>query len=240
MFHTLQNAVRQTADAFMPSMLAADIEAAEAEPWAADAADAYCPRCGATAGPGSVMPTGCPFCRQKRLPWQRVTRLGPYREPLSDWLKALKFAGHWPWGPWLGRQLAEALTPAFDETRVVVCPVPMHWIRRCQRGYNQAHLIARTIARQKGWPLAPILKRPRYTTPQPALSPTQRQANVRQAFTIEPVDLTGWQIILVDDIKTTGSTLAQCARLLQNHGARSVEIAVAAVADPKGQDFQTI
>ena len=91
-----------------------------------------------------------------------------------------------------------------------------------------------------GGPIVPILKRAHHTTPQTAIAPSRRHANVRDAFIIEAVDLTGWQIILVDDTKTTGATLSQCARLLRGRGARTVEVAVAAAADPKGQDFQAV
>jgi len=236
----LQNAVFDTLDWFMPRMLQAREDEPSPEQWQPEAADAYCPRCGASAGPGSVLPRGCPFCRGKRFPWQRVTRLGSYREPLAEWIKAMKFARHWPWGPWLGHQLSEQVGEPFDPARVAVCPVPMHWTRRCQRGFNQAHLMAQALARARGWPFAPILKRSRYTTPQTAIAPSQRPANIRGSFDIEWVDLTGWQLVLVDDIKTSGATLSTCARLLQQQGARSIDIAVAAVADPSGRDFKTV
>jgi ComF family protein len=233
-----RNWLIETLDAFWPAMLDADEAAVARRAWAADAADAYCPRCGASAGPGSVLPHGCAHCREQRLPWHRLTRLGAYETPLADWIKALKFAGHWPWAPWLGQNLADRVAP--PPGRVAVCPVPMHWLRRCQRGYNQAQLIAQALAQARQWPIAPLLKRARHTTPQTAMAPSQRAANVRGSFTIDRLDLSGWHIILVDDIKTTGATLSQCARLLSKQGARTVEVAVAAVADPKGQGFQSI
>ena len=88
--------------------------------------------------------------------------------------------------------------------------------------------------------MAPLLYRTRHTPPQTSLPPSARPANVRRSFGIRNVDLTGFDIWLIDDVKTTGSTLRSCARLLRRRGARSIHIAVAAVADPRQQDFQTI
>jgi predicted amidophosphoribosyltransferase len=123
---------------------------------------------------------------------------------------------------------------------ILVCPTPMPWRRRWRRGYNQAHLMALAFGKTRNWRVAPLLYRSRYTPPQTAIPPSARPANVRRSFGIRRVDLTGYDIWLIDDVKTTGSTLKQCARLLRRHGARSINIAVAAVADPRRQDFQTI
>lgn len=54
------------------------------------------------------------------------------------------------------------------------------------------------------------------------------------------LDLEGRDVILIDDVKTTGATLSQCARLLRSHGARTIQVAVAAVGDPRGQDFTVV
>jgi ComF family protein len=229
---TLGRSLTGTLDSFMPGMR--ELDASGGEDWSPDDLDAYCPRCGASAATGDVTPAGCAECRNHRLPWERVIRLGPYQPPLADWLRAFKFHQHWAWGPWLGGQLASVMEQPLDPARIAVCPVPMHWLRRCQRGYNQAHLIARQLARATGWPEAPVLKRIRHTLPQTAVSPGRRAANVRDTFACDRVDLTGWQIVLIDDIKTTGATLGTCARLLRQQGARCVDVAVAAVADPKG------
>ncbi len=207
------------------------------EAWEPDALASYCPRCGASAGPGSVTGEGCVFCRGKAVSWDRLTRLGAYDEPLSGWIKAMKFGREWTWARWLGGRLAERVGPATDETRVVVVPVPMPWARRWRRGFNQASIMAEALAAARGWPPVEALRRTRHTVPQTAIAPSQRAANVRGSFTARPLDLAGWEVVLVDDVKTTGSTLGACARLLKQHGARSVHAAVAAVADPRGSGF---
>lgn len=213
-------------------------EYAACEDWQPDEAQDYCYRCGACAGPGSVTPDGCAFCRRKPVAWDRMTRLSLYDEPMDAWLKQMKFGRQWSWGPHLGGLLAERVGEAIDPGRVVVTYVPMHWRRRWRRGFNQAELIAWALADAKGWRCMPLLKRPEWTPPQPSVIPSQRQQNVRQSFAIRPVDLTGWQVVLIDDIKTSGATLGACCKLLKDSGAASIHVAVAAVADPKGMKFQ--
>jgi ComF family protein len=208
--------------------------------WQADPADTYCPRCGASAGEGSVTPRGCAFCLNTHIPWQRLTRLGFYGEPIDEWIRLLKFHRRWRFGGWLGGQLAQSIAPPHEPTKLIVCPVPMHRLRRWRRGYNQADLIARAVAEARGWRFAPILKRSRHTPPQTAVAASRRHDNVRHSFDIEPVDLAGHDVVLIDDVKTTGATLGTCTRLLKQAGARSVHAAVIAVADPKGQAFTAI
>jgi ComF family protein len=208
--------------------------------WQADEIDDYCPRCGASAGPGSVTPRGCAFCLNKAVPWERLTRLGLYGEPLGEWVKQLKFHRRWRYGQWLGGRLALAIGEPRNPKKLVVCAVPMHRLRMWRRGYNQADLIARAVAEHRGWRFAPILKRTRHTPPQTSIAPSRRHDNVRGSFGIERVDLAGHDVVLIDDVKTTGATLGSCTRLLHEAGARSVHAAVVAVADPKGQAFSGI
>jgi len=217
-------------DAVWPSEVAL---ALAAEPdWHPDAPDDYCHRCGVSAGPGAVLANGCSLCRDKRQPWERVTRVSAYAEPMDGWIKAMKFGGQWSWSRWMGEQLAERVGEPIDPANMIVTPVPMHWARRWKRGFNQAHLIALSLAKTRGWRCAPLLKRTRHTHPQTAVVPSDRQANIRDSVAVHAVDLTGWQVVLVDDVKTTGATAGLCCRLLKQHGARSIHLAVAAVADP--------
>ena len=85
-----------------------------------------------------------------------------------------------------------------------------------------------------------MLRRTRYTHPQTSLPPAKRADNVRESVAARRVDLSGWHIWLIDDVKTTGATLAACTRLVRRAGASRVFIAVAAVADPHGSDFKSI
>jgi len=106
----------------------------------------------------------------------------------------------------------------------LVIPVPLHLKRLRQRGFNQAVLLGEILARQWRLPLSRRnLKRIRWTEPQINLSATERVANVRGAFAVaEPDLLKGKRIILVDDVYTTGSTVAECARVMFKAGAEEV------------------
>lgn len=223
-------------DRLWPTVVSA--EHALHEDWQPDAAEDYCHRCGASAGPGSVLADGCAFCRGKKLAWDRLTRLSLYDEPFEGWLKQMKFGGQWSWAPHLGRLLAERVGEPIDRKKVVVTYVPMHWRRRWRRGFNQAELMAEALGKARRWPVVPLLKRPRWTHPQPAVIGSQREANVKHSFAVREVELAGWQVILIDDIKTSGATVGTCCKLLKSCGARSIHVAVAAVADPKGVKFK--
>jgi ComF family protein len=203
--------------------------------WRVDPPAAYCHRCGATAGPDSATDTGCAHCRDKPVAWHGATRLGAYHEPLRSWLLAMKFGRRWMWCRWFADRLADALPPI---DRAVVVPVPLHWRRRWHRGFDQSVLIAGQLARRRGWPMARLLRRVRPTRAQSRLTAqAERQANVRGAFAVRPVDLAGWTIVLVDDIRTSGATAGRCARLLRRQHAARVHLAVVAAADPKHADF---
>lgn len=204
--------------------------------WAADAPDAACPRCGVSAGPGAVDPAdpgaGCVRCRDRPPPWRRLTRLGSYAPPLDGWVRDMKFSNAWSLAPHLGRLLAAALPAGPAPRPVLVVPVPLHWSRRWRRGYNQAQLMARALAAARGLEEAPVLRRRRAARRQARLSATARAKNLRDAFAGHDVDLSPYNVLLVDDVKTTGATLTACVRILKQMGARQVDCAVAAVTDP--------
>lgn len=109
-----------------------------------------------------------------------------------------------------------------------VVPVPLHPIRRLQRGFNQAADLAAHLER----PVVHALWRVRYTLPQTGLTATERQRNVRRAFTMSPLLarriraalIDDRVVVLVDDVRTTGATLAACASVLQQAGARQVRL----------------
>lgn len=236
---TLSAKLRTVLDATVPPVVATALAEAEL-PWVPDAPDAYCPRCGLSTPPElGVDADGCPACRGQRFPWQRLTRLSAYGEPVNTWLRDMKFHGQWAWARWLGDQLADALPEPAGPGDVWVTAVPMPWLRRWWRGYNQSQLIAEALCAKRGWRYAPLLRRTRYTPPQTAIVPSQRPQNIRNSFAVEPVDLHGCRIVLVDDIKTTGSTLRACARLLQQSGAKHLHAAVGAVAEPKSHHAGT-
>jgi competence protein ComFC len=129
------------------------------------------------------------------------------------------------------------LDAAFDDDRIagqqfdLLVPVPLHPARERERGFNQAESLARLIARKRGIPCQPLLKRVRYTTTQTAFDRTERMNNLRDAFRLRRnADVRGLRVLLIDDVLTTGATLSECAHVLRKAGAISVCAATAARA----------
>ena len=110
----------------------------------------------------------------------------------------------------------------------VLCPVPLHWTRNNERGFNQAEQLAKRIAAAKGWPMEELLLRVRRTGHQAHRTRDERLTALLGAFAVKPqVDIRFW-IILIDDLSTTGATLEECARMLKQAGATRVSALVAA------------
>jgi len=113
----------------------------------------------------------------------------------------------------------------------VVIPVPLHPARLRERGFNQAELLAKILGQRINLTLSRALERTRYTTTQTAFDRIDRMENLRGAFRLrKSIDVRGLQVLLVDDILTTGSTLSECARVLREAGAQSVYAVTAARA----------
>jgi len=145
----------------------------------------------------------------------------------------------------LARPLSEALVAALpaDEVFDLIAPVPLHWTRRLSRGYNQAALLARRVARARAVALAPgLLVKRRRTLDQARLDAEARRRNLRGSFSIgrgwrrrgrrgsggATRPLEGLRVLLVDDVLTTGATAEACARTLKRAGAaRVIVLAVA-------------
>jgi len=179
----------------------------------------------------------CPVCRRVERPFGRAVAYGSYDGGLRELVHLLKYNGVRPAANVLGRMLAEAivaLEPAFEHAQVVVIPVPLFKTRRQQRGFNQAELIAR--AALKAHPAGErlqlreeILLRTRDTHSQIGLTSHQRRENLRGAFAVtRAAEVTGREVLLVDDVYTTGTTVSECARVLLRAGAAKVWVATVA------------
>lgn len=106
----------------------------------------------------------------------------------------------------------------------VLCPVPLHWVRRFHRGFNQAALLADVVGQGRGWEVRPLLRRIRSTGSQVGRSRKERLAAMRGVFR-SAVHGGGipLHVVLVDDLFTTGATLNACAKVLRSAGAEHVE-----------------
>ena len=182
-----------------------------------------CPRCGRP-GPGQP----CPACRSHPPAFQQARWLARHQGSLAQAVRDFKYRRRWVSGVELGRYLARHTPPAWLEGVELVVPVPLHRRRLMTRGFNQALVLARSLARRHGLELAArLLTRRRHTRPQVGLDPQERRQNVRGAFSVPPggkPQLQNKRVLLMDDVFTTGATADQCAQTLMQAGARQVSV----------------
>jgi ComF family protein len=154
---------------------------------------------------------------------------------LQQVIHLLKYSGIRSLGERLGVEVGRRmlLNPAFLSCDALV-PVPLHKLKKRERGYNQAECICRGVAAQTHLPVrSSFLLRNRYTESQTELDKDARNENVRGAFVLNPAcvsEVEGRSFILVDDVVTTGSTISACARVLLENGAERVLALSAALA----------
>ena len=166
-----------------------------------------------TDGPGPAV-EGCEVC------------LSPlhYRDGVRGAVHRCKFKGGADLAGLFGEMMARCLSGCRDGAGDLVTWVPLHPKRRKRRGYDQAELLARRVSELCAVPAVSTLEKVRVTGVQSQQSTeADRRANVEGAYRALPgLDLTGRRVVLVDDVVTTGSTLAQCAACLRSAGAASV------------------
>jgi ComF family protein len=171
----------------------------------------------------------CLSCGTRVREFDRIVALGPYEDGWSDLVRALKFDRERAIGRWMSVRLADlARREGLDDTVDVVSFVPMTPSERRARGFNQADVLARGVARRLGLPVRRILIKTRRTPPQRELPATARRENLRDAYRLLR---SGTQrVLLVDDVCTTGSTVDECARTLKRGGYSSVVVLTVARA----------
>ena len=120
-------------------------------------------------------------------------------------------------------EIAKSVPGVFlDFKNSLIMPIPLHKRRRRWRGFNQSELLAKIIGKNFDLEFSEDLKRIKYTTPQAKLDRKQRKTNIKNCFVWTGKNLKNKNIILVDDVTTTGSTLNECARVLRANGAREI------------------
>lgn len=171
-----------------------------------------------------AVPVRCHTCVTSPPPFDYVRAAGTYAGPLRDALHALKFSGKralaGPLSALVLEQCGALLGPHVD----ALVPVPLAPARERERGFNQAALLAAHLAAASGLPSKPAwLSRSLGTRPQTELTAGERRTNVSGAF-VTSRRVSGTHVVLVDDIVTTGATVAECARTLRAEGARAVGV----------------
>jgi ComF family protein len=182
-----------------------------------------CPGCGRPL-PEAGAAAPCAACRDRPPPWRELVAAFLYLPPMTGVVRALKFRG----GEFLAPALAERLGARLGVGAAdVVTAVPLPWTRLLARGYNQAEAVARPLAAALGLPYRRLLGR-RLRRRQTGLARGERARNARGAFRPRGQRLEGARVLLVDDVLTTGATMADAARALREAGAGTVIAAVVA------------
>lgn len=194
-------------------------------------ADDYCRRCGRTASPFGIVENRCGGCQDEEYAFDGIVRAGVYETALRNLVLAFKFHQRTEYAPRLSRMMKDALAVSGLARRIdYFVPVPLHWRRRLERGYNQALYLCRGLSAAPAG-ISTDLVRTRYTQRQWSLTEAQRRRNVKNAFAVRRGHpFVGKTIALVDDITTSGATLTECAKVLKDAGAANVYAVVTAVA----------
>ena len=194
-----------------------------------------CPRCGRPFRTDHAVDHTCPDCHGREMFFEASRAAGDFEEPLKTLIHQYKYQGRTELARPFGQLLWDALMRFYDPwTFDAVIPVPLHWYRRYRRGFNQAALLLREWERlaadaglhwNRHWVLHHVLARRRRTAAQTGLGKEERAANLKGAFIVRCADaVEGKRLLLIDDVLTTGATVAECARALMNAGASVVSV----------------
>lgn len=171
--------------------------------------------------------------------FERLRSVAFYEGSAQNLVLAFKFAGRRELARPMGRWMHSAGREFLNADSIIV-PVPLHWSRLLSRRFNQSAALAQVIARECGGTYEPdLLRRSKRTRRQVGLSAKERHKNVRSAFVFDKNragELTGRHVVLIDDVITTGSTIAACTKTLLSAGAGSVDVLTFALADPARND----
>tara|TARA_B100000963_G_C22634349_1_gene676695 strand:- start:1279 stop:1839 length:561 start_codon:yes stop_codon:yes gene_type:complete len=144
------------------------------------------------------------------------------QDQLNVQLSEFKYGGNRQlakqWGMWLGHKTP----PPKDSCRIILAPVPLHWRKQWKRGYNQAEWIAKGVACAWGCEVSPeLLLRHRHYNSMTGMNRSDRVGIVRNLYTVNPAARqTATSIIVVDDVMTTGATMAECGHAIKQSGLK--------------------
>ncbi len=166
----------------------------------------------------------CPDCRQTDSELTQGRSLWLHREPVSGAVYRFKYGNRRAWGRIFAGEMARVYGDQIRRWGIeVIIPVPLHRSRRRKRGFNQSEILAAELSRMTGIPVRDdVLFRIRKTVPQKKLGREGRKANLKNAFGV----IRRWKpcrnVLLIDDIYTTGSTLERSAAVLKKAGVQNV------------------
>ncbi len=172
----------------------------------------------------------CALCRLGAVAYQNVYSYGSYDGSLAKLIHLFKYRGVRTLAKPLGLLLARGLPPA--ESFDLLVPIPLHWWKRLQRGFNQSELLAKELERHTALPVFRDLRRVKATATQAGLTSSGRRKNMSGAFGVRhPEQLQDKRVLLIDDVFTTGATAASAAAVLRRAGASHVSVLALARVD---------
>ncbi|MCC6499336.1 MAG: ComF family protein [Anaerolineales bacterium] len=179
----------------------------------------FCEKCGIPTRGSEI----CEKCKSNPPAYRALRSWAVFDSPVQNALHAIKYRRNIGLADALAADLVEFVR-ALQWTADLLIPAPLGKARLKERGYNQVGLVARPLAYELGIEYAPNgLRKTRETRSQVGLSAAERQANVAQAYQADPSAVKRKSILLMDDVATTGSTLASCTAALMSAGAAEVQ-----------------
>ena len=165
----------------------------------------------------------CYDCTRQKHLFVDGRSLWVHKDAVENAVYAMKYQNRRIYGQTFGKEMAEHFLPYLWERKItLIVPVPLHSRRKRKRGFNQAEIVAKVLSENTGIAMdAGAVKRIKATSPQKELGDKGRKRNIRGAFAVQK-NVKGENIVLIDDIYTTGSTLDEAARVLKKAGAENV------------------
>lgn len=185
----------------------------------------FCHVCGRTRELHGASQAACTFCRGRTFYFDRAFAPCAYEGTLKELIKKFKYGNReYLAGPMAGLLIQCARDRAIPlDTLEAVIPVPLHAVRLRERGYNQSRILAAHVAQAFGKPLIEPLRRRNNTATQTGLTPERRMHNVRGAFIATKPELVREKnVLLIDDVFTTGATVSEAAGALKSAGAQKI------------------
>jgi ComF family protein len=174
----------------------------------------------------------CTVCRESMVNFDAAYSFGSYEGPLRKLIHLFKYGKVESLAFPFSRLLLRAMP--IDQRFDVVIAMPVHWRKRWERGFNQAELLAKPVAKRCRLKLSNQLRRKRYTKAQAGLTEAQRRENLKGSFCVRRAhQIAGKRILLIDDVFTTGATLRSAAEVLKAAGASHVTALTLARVDQR-------
>ena len=186
-----------------------------------------CPICGMAFFDSPAPDHLCGNCLERKPYFSLARAVASYETLILDTIHQFKYGRNISTGTALASFMAEFCFPDFDFTDYsLILPVPLHIRRLRERGFNQALILAKAIGKKYSIPVNfSLLKRRKFTLTQTGLDKKEREKNIRGAFAVtDNAKTEGKNIILIDDVYTTGATINQCAKTLIKAGAGKVAV----------------